>query len=313
MNLTLSYVLAFGLVSGLAWCEPVRLLSPRQLTSGKEHTLRVQVPDALSPRLTWQIDVLHAPLAKGTLRLDPKGNGAIRLKAPVVEAGRDLTLRLRVFDSERTDLLLDTRLWVFPDTLLSQAAPLLRDVPFRILDPNGHLAGWLEKADLPFERVQEGTDLQEGWLLVAPHPGSSTDPDLMVYLLRQAHAGVPVLWLNPPQGVLPLPQPDKNTPGFDLTFAGPDFLTRLDKRLAASGIPGHRFRLVPSEKDVGIKVQEKHGWAWTSLRFQGGGALYLCGLDLQFRDVEPATRDLTLTALLTFLNTNHPPRGDSHE
>jgi hypothetical protein len=311
----LASVLAL-LALGVAWSAcPAQDRSPavepaeawRSVFAGKDadspaevdFPLAVTTPGPFKGRLAWSLLIGNATVQAGEASVTTEAGRRTRVKLPlripfireglVVEGKLTAVL---VGDREKKPAARFERpLWIASRQPFVQRTQWLKGLKIALFDPRETTAPVLKKMAIPFTEVRDVAalgELKEGLILVGEGISFEEERALPETLIRAAARGLPVLWLAPAQGVLPLPGADDPTlpAPASVSFRRQDIITQLDKRLDAHGWPGAKVTAAAlALKAVDGRVAAEatdgaSGWPWVEIGYPNQGRLLVCGFGL---------------------------------
>jgi hypothetical protein len=301
-------VLSIILVGAAAAADRV-VISPQEAWSGvlggRETTFsyHVTAPQDLRGRLGWSLSVDQRTLARGetalTVPAGQPGRTAIRFTVPEAKPGAVLQARLsvEVYDSAGGGRLAghERTLWIFPGDPFALRSDWLKTLKITLFDPPGDTQKTLERAKIPFQQIRNLAALQDltgGVLVVGQGISLEEYRALPEALVRLAAAGVPVVWLAPSAGSLPVPGIEGAETGLptakSVTLRRQEAITSLDKRLDADGWPpdgkliASTISIVADRRRVMGRVgREANGWSWIEVHYPKQDAMLLiCGFGI---------------------------------
>ena len=191
-------------------------------------------------------------------------------------------------------------IWIFPEDPFANRKKWLKNVKIHLFDPEKKTGELFEKAEIPFEAVQNidsVTEIANGVVLIGEGVLFKDYRGLSEMMVKTAARGIPVLCLAAADGEMTIPgmgSVDLPCPT-SMAFRQSDIITELDKRLDANAWPPDGKVVVSTimlkgKKGPVIGKIQKGGdeWPWMEMNFgkpvrqaQGRhGRLVMCGFGI---------------------------------
>ncbi len=329
---TISALIMF-VFAGIAFGEgaKVDMASQEQWSNifgGKEviFHLALKADEAIDGCVAWQFSAAGGTIARNekAIHIEPQVPSIIEipLQVPSVKDGVVMQAQMSVSFSKTGGSLstnLQKTLWIFPEDPFTGKTEWLKKLNIHLFDPEKKTAEMLSKAGVPFEsiiNIDAFDSIGEGMLIIGEGISFQDYKGLGQMAVKSATSGIPVLFLAPAGGEIPLPGMGETT---DLPepqrviLKRNDAITDLDKRLDAQcWSPDGRVvvsTLVLSSNKEFIAGRVKKGgdgWPWVEMKFDNKHAkLIICGFGIIEKwDAGPSARFLFGKLLECLENSN---------
>ena len=253
------------------------------------------------------------------------GELVLRLDLPAPRPG--VVIRATVAIHLDGGVLLTHRLWIFPEDPFVERRAALESMKITLFDPEKNTAAVFQRAKIPFRAVRDVAGLSaagEGLIVVGEGASPRQWRGLPRALIDAAARGLPVLWLAPAAGTIPLPGVgDRELPApREFLLRQAEVITAFDKRLDTVWPPdgktaAARIELAASRAGIfGEMSAGERGWPWLEIACPvRSGRLLFCGFGIIAKWESGPTPRYLLAHLLGRLSGQailpaHSPTGE---
>lgn len=262
-------------------------------------SFHIIVDKAATGNVLWEYLAGQRTIARGESRFDATperpASVAIALRLPPVKDGVVFPTQLKITamaaDEKAPLANFESPVWLFPENPLTDRSTWLEELKLALYDPAGETAALWDEEKIAYTWLRNLAALaerKEGLVVIGEGVSPEDEPELPAAVFAKVAAGVPVLWLAPAAGDLPLTELVQNRDVAEIQWRRSDVIAALDKRLDALAwdrggeVPLTTLRLTAKKDEIIAEVDDDPlSWPWLDVRFRLPGArLIVCGFSV---------------------------------